>query len=102
MHALIFNDKVEQLEEKPFPVHPDMIWVDVKDVEVEKDFIYKDGQFSPPEKPEPKSVPRDIEKELLYLVAQVVLGTAAKEDLQKFIDDNDILFVRNSNELNEK
>ena len=50
MKALIFNNRVVDLQENSFPVHESMMWVDC-DNTVETGFTYENGKFTAPEKP---------------------------------------------------
>lgn len=47
MKALIKNNKVVQVEEKVFPVHQDLTWLDCPD-ECQPGWIYENNQLIPP------------------------------------------------------
>ena len=46
-YALIFQDKVIQIEEKPFPVHPSMIWIEADKEKINCGDVYEDGKIKP-------------------------------------------------------
>ena len=46
MKALIFKNKVVDLQEKEFPCSPEMIWIDCDDSEVEIGYGYSDGKYT--------------------------------------------------------
>ena len=50
MKALIFEDKVVQLEETPFEVHSSLTWVEAS-TECKVGWGYKDGNWIPPVEP---------------------------------------------------
>lgn len=47
MWALIFNDKVWQIENEPFPVAPLMEWVETQDNNVSVGDYFINGEFQP-------------------------------------------------------
>lgn len=62
MKALIFNNKVVDVQENSFDVHESMFWVDCGN-DVEVDYIYDNGNLVKP--PEP-IVPYDIARRMEY------------------------------------
>lgn len=48
MKALVLNEKVVQVEQQEFEVHPSLVWVDCPN-NVVAGWSYKDGQFVEPE-----------------------------------------------------
>jgi len=58
MYALIFQNKIIQIEAEPFPVTPNLIWVEITGNE-KVGYSYADGKFKAPEdklRPEPKEL----------------------------------------------
>lgn len=52
MKALIFQGKVQQVEEQEFPVHSDFKWIDIPDGQtVAEGDLYNDGTFTTPTPP---------------------------------------------------
>lgn len=64
MKALIHNNRVVQLEETPFEVHPSLIWVDAP-VECKPEWSYVNGVFSAPPEPIPTPVVTPTKEQLL-------------------------------------
>jgi len=62
MKALIFNNRVVDVQENSFDVHESMFWVDCED-SVETGYTYEDGILVKP--PVPK-VPYDIARRMEY------------------------------------
>lgn len=76
-HALIFQEKVIQLEDKPFPVHPSMIWMEVDGERVSCGDVYKDGEIKPAPAINPVYA-MDPLAALLEALALFVAGTVDK------------------------
>ncbi len=56
MFALIFQNKVVQIEAKTFTVHPDLVWIDITGLSLQPEFgwTYNDDVFTAPLEPPPK------------------------------------------------
>ena len=87
MFALIFKNQVVQLEEKPFPVAPELSWVDVKDIDPQpqtgwsydgKNFTLPDSLPGPTAHQKITELKRSVIEPLLKFVAG---ETGAKQEL---------------------
>lgn len=87
MKALIHGTRVCQIEEKEFPVHPSLQWIDCP-IEVKPEWIYENGQFLPPAPPpEPTTQQKIAATDMGFIrvsedaiVALITKGILAKTD----------------------
>lgn len=86
--ALVLDDVVRSIENNQFDTPDALKWVEIpKDVSVTIGCRVVNNEFIPSDI---KQSTEDINKTLLHLVASVLLGSAKVEDLQIFVEVNQI------------